>query len=157
MPSSLSQLLDERPFAGPGPIRQAGAYAVITDDQGRVLTIRTDNGRCYLPGGRIEPGETAREALAREIAEECGWSAVILSPVRQSTQPIMGGGVLLQASHWRARLVAPLGTEAEHQAVWMRADEAVAALHREADVAALRAATRRSGAKVRKIGGGRSA
>lgn len=125
------------------PIQQSGAYAVIFDEQGRVLTVRAENGRCYLPGGRIEQGETAREALAREIAEECGWSAVILSPLRQSSQEIMEGAVLLRTSHWRARLLAPLGTAPDCRPDWLPVEQANLSLHRDADRTALRAATRR--------------
>jgi 8-oxo-dGTP pyrophosphatase MutT (NUDIX family) len=125
------------------PVEQSGAYAVILDEQGRVLTVRAENGRCYLPGGRIEPGETPRQALAREIAEECGWSAAILSPLRQSTQEIMGGDILLRTSHWRARLLAPLATIPECRPDWLAPQEAAVSFHREADRAALRAAIRR--------------
>jgi 8-oxo-dGTP diphosphatase len=125
------------------PVEQSGAYAVILDDQGRVLTVRAENGRCYLPGGRVEAGETPRQALVREIGEECGWSAAILSPLRQSTQDIMGGAVLLRTSHWRARLLGPLGTPCEYRHDWLPVEEAAAAFHRDADRAALRAAVRR--------------
>ena len=34
------------------------------------------DGRHYLPGGRVEPGETCLDALAREIEEECGLQIV---------------------------------------------------------------------------------
>jgi 8-oxo-dGTP pyrophosphatase MutT (NUDIX family) len=125
------------------PVEQSGAYAVILDDQGRVLTVRAPNGRCYLPGGRIERGETARQALVREIGEECGWSAAILSPLRQSTQEIMGGEILLRTSHWRARLLGPLGTTPEYRPDWLPVEEAAASFHRDADRAALRAAVKR--------------
>ncbi len=42
-------------------------------EHGRVLVCRNlDQGYAYLPGGHIDPGETADEALAREFMEECG-------------------------------------------------------------------------------------
>jgi len=124
------------------PVSQSGAYAVILDGDGRVLTVRGETGRYYLPGGRLEPGETPRQALIRELGEECGWSAAILSPLRQSSQRIMGGAVLLRASHWRARLVAKLDGPAECENEWLEVGQALARLHREVDRAALRAATR---------------
>lgn len=133
---------EQASFNAVPPISQSGAYAVILDARGRVLTVRGETGRCYLPGGRLEPGETPRQALVRELAEECGWSAAILSPLRQSAQRIMGGDVLLRASHWRARLVAELDTPAECECEWMDVARALACLHREVDRAALRAATR---------------
>ncbi|MEU9489620.1 GNAT family N-acetyltransferase [Streptomyces decoyicus] len=40
---------------------------------GRLLSVRTrGNDTFYLPGGKYEPGETAREALSRELHEELG-------------------------------------------------------------------------------------
>lgn len=42
-------------------------------DRGRVLVCRSlENGYCYLPGGHVEPGETAAAALSRELIEEAG-------------------------------------------------------------------------------------
>ena len=51
-----------------------GCSAVIFDPtkQKVLLTRRTDNGRWCLPGGRMEPGESAAEACAREVWEETG-------------------------------------------------------------------------------------
>lgn len=52
------------------------AGAVVRDPQGRVLLVRRANepsrGLWSLPGGRIEPGESARDAAAREVLEETG-------------------------------------------------------------------------------------
>ena len=42
---------------------------------GQVLLVRRiDDGNWELPGGRIEVGETARQAVVREVAEESGIS-----------------------------------------------------------------------------------
>lgn len=133
-------VLEQAQFRAAMPVSQSGAYAVILDNEGRVLTVRGDSGRCYLPGGRLEAGETPRQALVRELAEECGWSAAVLSPLRQSAQRILGGQVLLRASHWRARLVAELDAAPECENEWLEVGEALSRLHREVDRAALRAA-----------------
>jgi len=48
-------------------------YAIVRDDDSRVLLVRrTDDGNWELPGGRIEVGETASEAVRREVYEESG-------------------------------------------------------------------------------------
>lgn len=40
---------------------------------GRILLCRNRrHGYCFLPGGHIDPGETAAHALAREMREELG-------------------------------------------------------------------------------------
>jgi 8-oxo-dGTP diphosphatase len=47
------------------------AAAVIVDDLGRLLVVRKRRTSAFMqPGGKIMPGETAMEALRREIAEE---------------------------------------------------------------------------------------
>ena len=48
--------------------------AVIVD-HGQVLLLANDRGEWELPGGRVDPGESETEALAREIREELGVSA----------------------------------------------------------------------------------
>jgi 8-oxo-dGTP pyrophosphatase MutT (NUDIX family) len=50
-----------------------GVAALIRDDEGRLLLERrADNGCWDLPAGAIDPGETPREALEREVLEETG-------------------------------------------------------------------------------------
>lgn len=45
---------------------------------GKVLLCRSlKHDHAYLPGGHVEPGETAAEALAREFKEECGLSVTV--------------------------------------------------------------------------------
>ena len=59
-----------------------GKLAILTPACGAVifdsartsvlLTRRTDNGRWCLPGGAMDPGESAAECCAREVLEETG-------------------------------------------------------------------------------------
>ncbi len=59
---------------------QVVGAAVLRD--GRVLSCRRTSpprlaGAWEFPGGKVDPGETDREALARELAEELGVRAVV--------------------------------------------------------------------------------
>jgi 8-oxo-dGTP diphosphatase len=52
----------------------AVAVGAIVIDKGAILLVKRDReparGQWSLPGGRVELGETLREALAREVREE---------------------------------------------------------------------------------------
>lgn len=57
-----------------GKIR-LGCSAAVFDAQRRILlTRRVDNGQWCLPGGGMDPGESAAEACEREVLEETGLS-----------------------------------------------------------------------------------
>jgi len=50
----------------------------VFDDAGRLLTVRKRGTGMFMhPGGKPEPGETAVQAAARELAEEVG---IVLHP-----------------------------------------------------------------------------
>ena len=53
---------------------------ILFDPYGRLLLIRRRNdpgsGQWSLPGGRVEPGETDKEAVVRELSEETGLDVI---------------------------------------------------------------------------------
>ncbi|MCH8349244.1 MAG: NUDIX domain-containing protein [Chloroflexi bacterium] len=55
-------------------VLRVGCSATIfhADKQRVLLTRRSDNGVWCLPGGGMDPGESAAEACAREVLEETG-------------------------------------------------------------------------------------
>jgi 8-oxo-dGTP pyrophosphatase MutT (NUDIX family) len=63
-----------------GRRRAAVAQVLLADDEGRACflitrraaTLRKHTGQWALPGGRLDPGETAEDAALRELREEVG-------------------------------------------------------------------------------------
>jgi 8-oxo-dGTP diphosphatase len=52
--------------------------SVIRDPQGRWLLVRKRGTTAFMQaGGKLEPGETAAEALVRELGEELGMSVTV--------------------------------------------------------------------------------
>ncbi|TDE60337.1 NUDIX hydrolase [Nonomuraea mesophila] len=48
------------------------AFAFVADRTGRTLMTRVDGRGWDIPGGHLEPGETAADAAVRELYEETG-------------------------------------------------------------------------------------
>ena len=71
-----------------GSIR-VGCSAVIFDQQGEniLLTRREDNNQWCLPGGGMEPGESASETCIREVEEETGLHITIKRLIGVYTTP----------------------------------------------------------------------
>lgn len=71
----MTQMLYGNGLGKEGKLR-LGCSAVIFDETRTkaLLTRRTDNGQWCLPGGGMDPGESAAEACEREVLEETGLS-----------------------------------------------------------------------------------
>jgi 8-oxo-dGTP pyrophosphatase MutT (NUDIX family) len=53
-------------------------FAVVRDDTGRILLCRrADTGDWEIPGGSVEVGESALDAVRREVEEETGVLIVV--------------------------------------------------------------------------------
>jgi mutator protein MutT len=75
----------------------AAAAGVIVDEQGRMVVLvrgkEPGKGKWDLPGGFVDPGETAEEALRREVREETGLEVTAMSYLGSWTNVYEYGGV----------------------------------------------------------------
>jgi 8-oxo-dGTP diphosphatase len=101
------------------------AAAIVAD--GRVLACERSSppeaaGRWEFPGGKVEPGETDPEALARECAEELGVRVVVGDRIGPDV-PLAHGRAVLRV--FAVRLLDGEQPRAlEHAAMrWLAVDE----------------------------------
>lgn len=119
------------PRFGPPPGRHAyrlrpGAYAILIRNGAALLTFQQAPAPEFqLPGGGIDPGESAQAALHREVYEETGWS---IGPPRRlgayrryCYMPEYGFWAEKLCQIWLARPIRRLGppTEPGHSAHWL--------------------------------------
>ena len=112
-------------------IVEVAAAVMLRADGREFLLAQRPEGKVYagyweFPGGKVEPGESVRDALIRELQEELGITVTACSPwlTRQFTYP----HATVRLNFWRVTawdgeigITAPL----EHSAVeWQRTGEA---------------------------------
>jgi 8-oxo-dGTP diphosphatase len=95
-------------MAPAGPERRLVVAAVVRDASGRFLVARRAPGQHLeglweFPGGTVEAGETAEEALARELREELGVTVEVGAPITFSWHRDASREILLL--FYRARLL----------------------------------------------------
>ncbi|MEO7124106.1 MAG: (deoxy)nucleoside triphosphate pyrophosphohydrolase [Lacisediminihabitans sp.] len=99
-------------------------------------------GSWEFPGGKIEPNETPREALVREINEELRADITVGEQVAITTYEYPFGEVTLTTFY--CELKSDDLTLTEHEAVkWLRAEELHGLEWAPADVPAVKAVVRR--------------
>ena len=71
-----------------GELRPGASALIFNETRDRILmTQREDNNRWCLPGGGMDPGESAAEACVREVLEETGLEARVVRLVGVYTSP----------------------------------------------------------------------
>ena len=147
----LSPAFGELPQQAVAVVRET-RYGIAPREDGQIATVRiTRGGRVSwdLPGGAIDPGETAREALRREFIEETGWSVeplAVVTAARQFTHSLSNGEYRDNRSlYYACRLGRFTGEkiEADHELVWLDPHAALTRLRHEAAAWAVTAWLRR--------------
>lgn len=119
------------------PIRVVGA--VIVRDS-LVLCAQRDRGaqagRWEFPGGKVEPGESAAQALRRELAEELGCAVAVGEHVVTTVHEY--DAVTVELSTYWCTLAGGEPSAREHRAIaWLAPAELAALPWAAADVPAV--------------------
>jgi 8-oxo-dGTP diphosphatase len=105
-----------------------GAYAVVKNELGQILTVIVKN-RYHLPGGGIDAHEDPQQAVEREVLEETGLQIEGMAPIGQANQfldtkdlgPINKLGIYFVG---RVSNAPPLArSDADHEPKWITPEE----------------------------------
>lgn len=116
--------------------------AAVVRRNGRVLIARRAPGRHLagyweFPGGKVEPGETAEAALAREMLEEFGATVRVGAYLGDSMHD--DGVVAVRLMAYAVFTSAPLSASRDHDRIaWVRPGELAGYQLAPADVPLLR-------------------
>jgi 8-oxo-dGTP diphosphatase len=140
-----------RPEPGLAYRERPAAFGVVERD-GRIAVVfvaRPEQTYVDLPGGALDPGETASQALVREVGEETGLvvaPGAVIGRARQFMRMVNGEPVNNLCTVFDGEAVgedAELQIEADHTLDWLDPLEAITALRHEAHAWAVAAWLRR--------------
>lgn len=97
------------------------AYALLLDEAGYLAVVEAPDG-FFLPGGGIESGESAQDAVLREIGEETGQGAHLLWHLAEADQYI--DIWLKRSSFYLAELDPDPEGSGEYQVHWLAPEQA---------------------------------
>lgn len=130
----------DTPVNGQRYVQRPGAYAILPREGKILVTYQGDpHFEFQLPGGGIDAGEGAIQALHREVFEETGYRIANprrLGAFRRFTYMPEYDIFAEKICHiYLAFPVRPLSapTEAGHMAIWMEPEVALAELYNEGD------------------------
>lgn len=115
--------------------KRPGAYAIITRSEDKKIAIGATEDY-FLLGGGIENGETAQEALRREIIEETGYSiknVVLFDEVVAYADGKEKGPLYIEATIYIAEFdkYEKEKIEKDHRLLWVDAKDYVSKLYHE--------------------------
>ncbi|MEN8118179.1 MAG: NUDIX domain-containing protein [Bacteroidota bacterium] len=77
----------------------AAVAALVTDNNGKLMLVtrgvEPDYGKLDLPGGFIDPGETAENAVKRELSEELGLTVKSLEYLGSAPNEYLFSGLIV--------------------------------------------------------------
>jgi 8-oxo-dGTP diphosphatase len=104
---------------------RACACLVLVNPGGLVAAVREESGRLFLPGGGIEPAETAAEAIHREVREELGCKVRLGHCFAHAVQFFETGGYCqaIYAAFYAGELGEKCEPQHEFELQWVRPED----------------------------------
>jgi 8-oxo-dGTP diphosphatase len=111
----------------PGPaLRFVAAALIVRDREVLIGQRRADQPMASLwefPGGKIEPGESPQEALARELVEELGIRAEVGPAVTRIRHNYRGGGAVDLQFFAVREFTGDIDNQIYQQVRWVKLEE----------------------------------
>jgi 8-oxo-dGTP diphosphatase len=122
-------------------IVRPGAYGITRDAEGRVALLEIQ-GKLFLPGGGIDPGERPEDALIRECKEETGWDVEVGNCLGEANEYLFGAAESryfdIQGTFYTFRILGEPSegkVEAGLDLVWLLPEEALPRMARQSQAA----------------------